>query len=118
MFRGVPQVVYPTLPAFIRRVAKGKRAKEQFDTEALKMMATEGSTAPPTIQRIAGRDLPFPAVDTPWLARPVPIPHSAARLPVWVLLAEFHFFSTYDVLALLSAWKVPISEGPKLALLP
>jgi hypothetical protein len=40
----------------------------------------EGNTAPPTIQRIAGRDLPPLAVGIPWLALPVPIPYSAAFL--------------------------------------
>jgi hypothetical protein len=84
----------------------------------MKMMTMEGSTAPPTIQRIAGRDLSLPAVDIPWLARPVPISHSAASLPVCVLLAEFYFFSAYHVWALVSARKVPIPEGRKLALLP
>jgi hypothetical protein len=45
MIRGVPQVVYPPLPPFRHRVAKGERAKEQFHTETTKMMAMEGSTA-------------------------------------------------------------------------
>lgn len=84
----------------------------------MKMMALGGSTALLAIQRVAGSDLPLPAVDIPWLALPVPIPHSAASLPVCLLLAEFYFFSTYRVLALLSARKASIPEGPKFALLP
>jgi hypothetical protein len=102
----------------VYRVANAERAKEQFDKETMKMMTMEGSTAPLTIQRIAGRDLPLPAADFPWLALPVPIPHSATSLPARVLLAEFYFFSTYRALAWLSARKVSIPETPELALLP
>ena len=72
-------------------------------------MTMEGRTASPRIQRITGRDLPLPTVDIPWLALPVPIPHSAASLSACVLLAEFYFFSTYRALAWLSVRKVSMS---------
>jgi hypothetical protein len=81
-------------------------------------MTVKSRTAPPVIQQISGRELPLTAADIPWLALPVPIPHSTLSLPARILLAEFFFFPICRALALLSARYVSIPEGPEIALLP